>query len=614
MKKVNKSRFVVALGTATIVIAPIATVVACDNNKPAPVKAVTNSKGEVYESKVDYTDKLSKRLNQLKEINTSAMNVGKIDKTAYSISTLSDEAKEIYGTNKAAVWLGWRSNPLNAAVHSVASLIRALANKYGYDVEVNGTSPKDEFLKNQYQAVIADDASIASTLKSDNTKNQAKFLSSIKQDLTKKTPQYIPFTIGETEEEIGWTMERVGIDQTGYPETHIGESVNDLLEIRNFAIWDDEKNPGQAIMGIYTNSGLYKEVQLKGIKDMYAVIEDQKFESEYVPYIKNVLISFVKLLKDNSSALSIFAIDPLLLNQVDFFIEKNTENGELKFDDDKLLTTLKELNNGSFNLLAIKALSKGFDKSMTSGFYSLLTNGAGAIKHIAYAQELKGIEEWKDIDFTQWLGWADSGSGWVDDGDGTQLFNAVDIIDETYLTNKVPVSTIASIKGYINIKENIKFDINEWVKDVALGTNAIDGNVFPLPFDADSITLSPQITTNVLNNMTNQNSIDSAKALVQSNIDKIELSKIKIDSEITLKDLAIVSYTNDWDNNDKDKLIIKSYEEDHTDLNGLPEFLKLPGAKMTVKSVDSANGSIVVTISCQTYSHDFTIDGYNKNS
>lgn len=126
-----------------------------------------------------------------------------------------------------------------AAIYSTASLVRAVANEYGYDKEVNGTSPRNEFLKNQYMNVIIDEKSIDDN-QTDEIKNQMKFLGSLKQEAITQTV-HLPFSIGETkakENNMNNIFDYAKIKYDTFPETYKSdpEHIDSTMRITNFAI------------------------------------------------------------------------------------------------------------------------------------------------------------------------------------------------------------------------------------------------------------------------------------------------------------------------------------------------------------------------------------------
>lgn len=488
----NKSRFIVAsLGVATIAIAPIAAVVSCNEKtkkvmssglpttapiKTAPVVSPTTNSlpsqtastlattpvipPAPWTSKADnYTNKLTQVADKITSIDANGSIIKKVDVntiTPYSVNTLSTEALGIYNNKPGAVWAGWRGSPLMASVYTMFSLVKALANEYGYDTEVNGTSPRDEFLKNQYMNVITDEKSIDEN-QTDEIKNQMKFLASLKQDNIQNVV-HLPFSIGETEQtdKMKDVFNLAHINFSTYPDTYLNDEnmLASNLQINNFSIWDDEKNPGETIMSIYTQTGLYHEITLQNVKDKYAVIEKSKFESEYIPYIKSALIGFVNYLKANNSMFTLLpkgGFDPMMIDQIIYLLNQNTDsNGVFKFDDATLQKALSTLNNGSLNWLAIKALEYGFDNSITSNEYSILTNNDSLAGKINYGDSIKGINSWDSFDLIRWLAWLDSDGNFLNDDQS--LFNATDIIDSNYLKGKIDDSKIDRIESYIKSK------------------------------------------------------------------------------------------------------------------------------------------------------------------
>lgn len=126
-----------------------------------------------------------------------------------------------------------------AAIYSTASLVRAVANEYGYNKEVNGTSPRNEFLKNQYMNIIVDENSIDNN-QTEEIKNQMKFLGSLKQESISQTA-HLPFSLGETrakENNMSNIFEYAKIKYDEFPETYNNDSehIDSMLGLTNFAI------------------------------------------------------------------------------------------------------------------------------------------------------------------------------------------------------------------------------------------------------------------------------------------------------------------------------------------------------------------------------------------
>lgn len=340
------------------------------------------------------------------------------------------------------------------AIYSTTSLVKALANEYGYDREINGINRRTDFFKKQNMTNIIDEKSV-DVNQTEEIKKQAKFLASLKQEPLQKVV-HLPFSIGETNQvdHMNAVFKLANINFTTYPDTYENDEgkLKDNLNLANFAIWDDVKKPGEAIMSVYTNNGLYREIELQNVKDEYAIIEKAKFENNYIPYIKSAILGFVKLIKDNIDMLPLDGgFDPLLKDQIAYLLEKNTdENGEFKFDDTILANALNSFNNGSINWLAIKAIMLGFDNSITTNEYSLLTNNK-AIGKIDYGSELPGVNSWDIVDLLKWLSWVDSGVGSKYNAlnDDQSLFNATDIINENYLKGKTDDQKIIELKDYI---------------------------------------------------------------------------------------------------------------------------------------------------------------------
>lgn len=447
-------RLGLSLGATLSVVAPLATI-ACGTKIKGVRPAEDNS------DQGDKTKGLVEASKEIKNVSSNSTTIKDIDVTKltpYSVTTLRAEALSLYNNNAGAIWAGWRGNPLMGAVYSTVSLVKALANEYGYDKEINGVNRKNDFFKKQNMTSIIDENSIDAN-QTEEIKKQAKFLASLKQESLQKIV-HLPFSIGETDQvkHMNDVFKLANINFTTYPDTYGNDEgqLKDNLKLDNFAIWDNVKKPGQAIMSVYTTDHLYREIDLQNVKDKFAIIEKTKFENDYIPYIKSALLGFVKLINENIDMLTFLpngGLDPVLNDQIAYLLEKNTdENGEFKFDDKILANALNSFNNGSINWLAIKAVLCGFDNSITKNEYSLLTNNkAEVLGKIDYGIELPGVHLWTIDDLIRWLSWLDSGVGSKYNAlnDDQSLFNATDIIDETYLKGKTDDQKIDALKEYI---------------------------------------------------------------------------------------------------------------------------------------------------------------------
>lgn len=104
-------------------------------------------------------------------------------------------------------------------------------------------------------------------------------------------------------------------------------------------------------MSIYTDSGLYRELSLDKVKDLYAVIDESKFKSDFIPYAKATLQGLLEVIRGFGYFSLPDGIDPMFLDQVNYVLQKNlnTATGEFKFNDSEIENILTKLNNGSLN-------------------------------------------------------------------------------------------------------------------------------------------------------------------------------------------------------------------------------------------------------------------------
>lgn len=105
-------------------------------------------------------------------------------------------------------------------------------------------------------------------------------------------------------------------------------------------------------MSLYTDSGLYRELSLDKVKDNYAVIEESKFQSDFIPYAKATILGLLEVIRGIDGILPLpDGVDPMFLDQVNYLLKKNldTVTGEFKFNDSEIEGIFKKLNNGSLN-------------------------------------------------------------------------------------------------------------------------------------------------------------------------------------------------------------------------------------------------------------------------